>query len=111
MRIIAHLFITVITLLLLPEVIPGIVASDFYSAFIAAIILGIVNITLRPILFLLTLPITILTLGLFSFVVNAFLFWFVSTFIEGFTVDGLLPALLGATILSLVNWFFSRLHS
>ena len=77
--------------------------SSLYIAVMVALIWGLINVTLKPILYVLTLPINILTLGLFTFVINAFLFWFVATFVEGFSVDGFLPALLGTLIISIVS--------
>ena len=86
MGIITKLLLTVLALLLVSNFIPGITVSSFYIALIVAVVLGLVNLVLKPILIILTLPITLLTLGLFTFVINALLFWFVSTFIDGFVV-------------------------
>jgi putative membrane protein len=77
--------------------------QGLYIAIIAALILGVLNILVKPVLVLLTLPITIVTLGLFIFIINAFLFWFVASFIDGFTVDGFIPALLGSLIVSIIS--------
>ena len=66
-------------------------------------ILGILNILVKPILVILTLPITIVTLGLFIFVINAFIFLFVASLIEGFTVDGFIPALIGSILVSVIS--------
>ena len=93
----------VLALLLVARFIPGIEVENISTALIVAVILGIFNITLRPVLLLLTLPITLITLGLFSFVINAFLFWTVSAFIEGFIVTGFVSAFVGALILSLAS--------
>src|SRR5207244_3835893 len=82
----------------------GIYVDSFYIAVVVAIIWGILGWTVRPMLNLLALPITILTLGLFSFVVNALVFWFMASFIQGFHVDGFIPALIGTIVLSLVSW-------
>lgn len=89
--------------------IPGIMVDGLYIALIVAVLLGIVNTVLRPILFILTLPITILTLGLFTFVINALLFWFVASFVDGFTVAGFIPALLGSLFMSIVNAFGNKM--
>lgn len=86
----------------------GVYVSSFYVALIVAIIWGVLGFTVRPILTILTLPINLLTFGLFSFVINALLFWFLSSFIEGFNVDGFVPALLGSLILSAVSWVLHR---
>ncbi|MBU2542834.1 phage holin family protein [Patescibacteria group bacterium] len=97
------------TLLLLAYYLPGMEVSGWYSALITALVLGLVNAVLKPILLVLTLPVNILTLGLFTFVINALLFWFVASFIKGFDVAGFMPAFWGALILSVVSWFVSGL--
>lgn len=78
------------------------------TAFEAALVIGLVNAIVRPIVKLIALPITCLTLGMFSFVVNAFMFWLVSSFVPGFHVGGFIPALFGSVVMSIVsgplNW-------
>jgi len=91
-------------LLLVAEVVPGISVSSFYSALVVALVLGIMNALVRPLLIFLTLPINILTLGLFTLVINALLFWFVSTVVKGFEVAGFTAAFFGALILWAVAW-------
>ena len=86
---------------------PGIHVSSFGSAFISAMVLGILNAFFRPILIILTLPINILTLGMFTFVINAFLLMMTSGVIGGLIVDGFGSALLGSLIISLVSWLLS----
>lgn len=103
MKILARVLITALALLLVAELIPGIVVEGLFAAIIAAIILGLLNLIARPVLVVLTLPITILTLGLFIFIINAMLFWFVASFVEGFDVSGFWPALLGSLIVSIVS--------
>lgn len=109
LRLVAKLLLVVFALLLAAYVVPGITVSGFYIALIVAVLLGVVNLIVRPILVILTLPITILTLGLFIFVINALLFWFVASFVDGFDVDGFIPALLGTLIVSVVSWFGNKL--
>lgn len=87
--------------------ISGIEVSGFFSAFLAAAILGILNIFFRPILFILTLPINLLTFGLFTFVINALLLKMASGVIEGFQVHGFWSALFGALVISVVNWLLT----
>jgi putative membrane protein len=87
--------------------ISGIQVSGFFSAFFAAAILGVLNVFFRPILLILTLPINILTLGLFTFVINALLLKMASGVISGFVVQGFWSAIWGALIISLVNWLLS----
>lgn len=91
-------------LLLIARYVPGIAIANFYTALVVAVIWGILGLTVRPVLKLLTLPINIITFGLFSLVLNALLFWFLSTFIKGFVVAGFIPALIGTVILSVVAW-------
>jgi len=85
----------------------GIHVRDFFSAFLAAAVLGVLNVLLRPILIILTLPITIFSLGLFMFVINAFLLAMVSGVIPGFEVHGFWTAVFGALIISIINWLLS----
>jgi len=95
-------------LLLVAYLYPGVAVASFFSAMIAALILGLVNAVVRPILVILTLPVTLLTLGLFLFVINALLFWFVAEIVQGFHVTGFVAALVGSILYSLVtlviNW-------
>ncbi len=109
MGIIARLIGTVFALFLAASIVPGFAVDGIYSAIIVAVVLGILNLTLRPILLLLTLPLNLLTFGLFSFVVNAGLIWFVASFIEGFTISGFVPALLGGALVTLVQWALHKL--
>lgn len=95
--------INAVALLLVAYLVPGFEVVSLYHALIAALVLGLVNALIRPILFILTLPITILTLGLFTFVINAFMIWFVSTVVDGFDVAGFTPALLAAIILWVIS--------
>jgi len=99
----------VLALLLAANLVNGIQVESLYTALIVAIVLGVLNILVRPVLVLLTLPVTVLTLGLFILVVNASLFWFVGTFVKGFTVEGFTPALIGSLIVSLISWFAHKL--
>ena len=108
MKIIAKLLLTTLTLLLVAKYVPGISVEGFYTALIAALILGILNIFVKPILFILTFPITVLTVGLFVLVINAALFWFAASFIDGFSVTGLWPAFLGSLIVTVVSTIGNR---
>ena len=87
----------------------GMEVRGFLSAFFAAAVLGILNAVLRPVLIILTLPLNILSLGLFTFVINAFLLKMASGVIPGFEVHGFWPALFGSLIISLVSWLLSSL--
>lgn len=87
--------------------ISGIEVNGFFSAFFAAAILGILNIFFRPILFILTLPINLLTFGLFTFVINALLLKMASGVISGFQVHGFWSAVFGSLVISVVNWLLT----
>jgi putative membrane protein len=86
------------------HIMEGIRLSGFFSAFFTAAVIGILNTMFRPLLIVLTLPINILTLGLFTFVINALLLQMASVFVSGFYVAGFGVALFGSLIISLVNW-------
>lgn len=103
MKILARILVTALALLIVARLIPGIEVEGIYAAIIAAVLLGVFNLIARPILVVLTLPITIVTLGLFIFVINALLFWFVASFVEGFAVSGFLTALIGSLIVSVIS--------
>jgi len=88
-------------------VVPGIQVEGVSTLLLAALALGLVNAFVRPLLILLTLPLTLVTLGLFLLVINAALFWLVSVFFSGFIVHGFIAALGGAIVTGLVSWFAS----
>ncbi len=91
-------------LLLLTRFLPGITVDGWYAALIAALILGLINAVIRPLIVLLTLPINILSLGLFTFVINALLFWFAASVVDGFAVSGFTSAFLGALIMTIFGF-------
>jgi putative membrane protein len=95
--------ITAVSLLITAHFIPGFELKGIVAAAIAAVIVGLVNAIVRPILFWLTLPITILTLGLFTFVLNALTIWIASGLTPGFRIDGFIPALIGSLVLSVIS--------
>lgn len=103
MKLFARILITALALLITARIIPGIEVESLYTAIIAALILGLLNVFVKPLLVILTLPITILTLGLFMFVINAGLFLFAASFIDGLSVDGFLTALLGSLVVSVIS--------
>jgi putative membrane protein len=111
MSFIARFLVTPVALLLAAVIIPGVVVSGIYIALIVAILLGIINITLRPLLILLTLPITIITLGLFTFVINALLLLLLASFVDGLAFNGFIPALLTALLLAFANWAADKLFN
>lgn len=112
MMLILRWIINALALLLVTQLVAGFEVESFYFALIAALILGLINAVIRPIILVLTFPLTIITLGLFTFVINALLIWFASTFLQGFSVEGFLPALAAAIILWAVsmvtNWMLER---
>ncbi|PSB29637.1 phage holin family protein [Stenomitos frigidus] len=100
---------TALSLVITAHFVPGFKIDSFTAALIGAVILGVVNAIVRPILTLLTLPLTIVTLGLFLFVVNAFTFWLVAAITPGFHLAGFLTALIGAIVLTIVSSIVSLL--
>lgn len=109
MKLLLVWLINAVALMAVAYLLPGIEVSSFITALIAALVLGLVNAVIRPILILLTLPATVLTLGLFIFVINGLLFWFVGSFIAGFVVSGFWWGVAGAIVYSVVSWALSVL--
>ncbi|HTM23791.1 MAG TPA: phage holin family protein [Vicinamibacterales bacterium] len=109
MRFLLRLILNGVAVFLAANLIPGIAVAGPGSAFVAGIILGFVNALVRPLLILLTLPFTILTLGLFIFIVNAVCLALVAWLVPGFSVHGFGAALLGSIFISLVSWILSAL--
>jgi putative membrane protein len=101
--------INAVALIGVAYLLPSVSISSFGAALVAALVLGLVNAVIRPILVLLTLPVTLLTLGLFIFVINGLLFWLVGSFIQGFFVAGFWAGVVGAIIYSLISWALSAL--
>ena len=114
MKLLLRWFVNAVTLLAATQIITGFHVSSFYAALIAALVLGLLNAIIRPILLILTLPVTIVTLGLFTFVINGLLVWFMATFVKGVSVDGFLPALavgiLTWAVSTLMSWFFAEME-
>ncbi|HET8703041.1 MULTISPECIES: phage holin family protein [Castellaniella] len=92
-----------VALLVVAYILPGITVASFGSALIAALVLGLLNAVVKPLLILLTLPLTIVTLGLFLLVLNALVFWFAGSILKGFQVDGFWWAVIGAIVYSIVS--------
>lgn len=109
-KIITHVVVVALALLLAARFIPGIEISSFYIALISAVVIGLLNLIIRPVLFVLTLPLTILTFGLFAFVLNALMVWFAASFIEGFAIEGFWPALLCSLVVSVASFLASRIN-
>ena len=104
MRFLIRVLVNGAAILLAAYLVPGVAVRSPATAFIAGLVLALINAIVRPILVFLTFPITLLTLGLFIFVLNAFCFWLASVVVPAFTVHGFWAALLGALIVSVVSW-------
>jgi putative membrane protein len=109
MEIILVWILNAVALLVVAYILPGITVASFGSALVAALVLGLLNTLVKPLLILLTLPITVVTLGLFLLVLNALVFWFAGSILKGFHVNGFWWAMLGAVVYSLVSGLLSRL--
>ena len=103
MRLLLIWLINALSLLAVAYFLPSVSVASFYIALITALVLGLLNTLIRPVLVLITLPITILTLGLFTLVINALLFWFVASFVAGFHVAGFWSAFWGALLYSVIS--------
>ncbi|MFA5942069.1 MAG: phage holin family protein [Candidatus Paceibacterota bacterium] len=106
MKLFFHWLIAAIAILLAARIVPG-ASATLIGALITAVVLGALNLFIRPILTILTLPITILTLGLFSFVINALLVMLASYLVPGFTVAGFWAAIFFSLVLMIINWVFN----
>ena len=109
MRLLVAWLVNTLALIAVAYLMPGVSVASFGTALVAALVLGLVNAIVRPILVLLTLPVTVLTLGLFIFVINGVMFWLVANFVGGFYVAGFGTALLAALLYSLISWALSAL--
>lgn len=98
-----------LALLFVAWIVPGIRLAGALPAFWAALVIGLVNISIRPLLLILTLPINILTLGLFTFIINALMFLLVAKLVPGFSVEGFGAALLGSVLLAVISIFINRI--
>lgn len=100
-----------LALLFTAWIVPGISFVNFQTALLAALVMGFINLFIRPIVLIFTLPLNLLTLGLFTFVINALMFLLVAKIVAGFAVAGFLAALLGSLVLSLISVFINRIDS
>lgn len=98
MKLITKWLLSAMALLFVAYVYTGVEVKNFAAALIAAFVIGLFNLVVRPVLVVLTLPVTVLTLGLFLFVINALMFWAAAVVLDGFNVGGFLPALVGSLI-------------
>ncbi len=110
MSILISWFVSALVILVASYLLPGVHIAGFLTALVVAVVLGIINAILKPILVILTLPINILTLGLFTLVINAFLVLLTSAIVPGFKVDGFLWAFIFSILLSIINMFLHSLR-
>lgn len=109
MRFLLRVLLNAVAVLLAARIVPGIYVTGASAALVAGLVLGVINAVIRPVLIILTLPFTILTLGLFIFIVNAICLALVAWLVPGFGVHGFAAALLGSIFISLVSWVLSAL--
>ena len=109
MRLLLVWVINAVALFALPYVFPWVQVDTFWAALVAALVLGLINALIRPLLVLLTLPVTIVTLGLFIFVINGMMFLLAAWLLEGFVVDGIWAGVFGSMVYSLISWALTRL--
>lgn len=107
MKLLTIWILNALALIAVANFVPGIHVDGFAAALVAAFVLGLVNALIRPLLLLLTLPVTLVTLGLFIFVINGLLFWFVGSVLRDFVVDSFWHGILGALLYSLFSWALS----
>ena len=102
--VITRWLIITMAILVASRVVPGIEVDTLMTAIIAAAVLGLINVFIKPVLLILTLPLSILTLGVFTFILNALMLELVAYFVKGFKVQSFLAAFLGSLLISVVNW-------
>lgn len=109
LRLLLVWLLNALALMAVAYLMPSVQVASFGAALVAALVLGLVNTLVRPVLVLLTIPVTILTLGIFYFVLNGLLFWGVGSLLEGFEVGGLASGILGGILYGLIAWALSAL--
>ena len=115
MSFVVRLILSALAFLAVANLVPGIAVASFWTALVLAILWGIIGVTVKPIVLILTLPINILTLGIFTFILNGFFLWLLGGIVKGFEVQGFWVAVLGALVLSILNmlihWTLERLNN
>jgi len=111
MKILMRLAINVFALFVVEYLVPGFVLKDLWTAIVAAVAIGIVNTFIKPVLQLIALPISILTLGIGAFLINVFLLWGTSKLVPGFSIANFSTALIASVVLTLVAWFLHKIAS
>lgn len=109
MRLAGKLLINILALLVVEYLVPGFILQDVAAAVVAAIVIGIVNTLIKPILQLIALPISIMTFGIAAFLINVSLLWLTSLVVPGFAITSFTTAIIASIVLSLVSWFLHRL--
>jgi putative membrane protein len=109
MKLLAAWIVNALALLGVAYLVPGIHMSSIWIALVAAVVIGLANMLIKPILVIFTLPVTIITLGLFIFVINGVLFWGVGHFLQGFEVKTLMAGIIGALAYSVISWVLSAI--
>jgi len=109
MKLLIGWLLNALALLAVAYLVPDIHVSSFMSALIAAAIIGLANILIKPILVILSLPVTIITLGLFIFVINGLLFWLAGYVLQGFDVKTIIAGIIGAIVYSVISWILSAI--
>ena len=108
-NLVGRVAINIVALLIVAYIIPGFIIADFKSAIVAAIVIGVLNTFIRPLLQIIFLPLSILTLGIFAFIINVGLLLFAASIVPGFEINGFLTAAVASIALALVNAFFHKL--
>jgi putative membrane protein len=108
MKTILKIVIIALAIMGLPRFIPGIAVSGFFYALLAALVIGVVNLLIKPLISLITLPVNIFTLGLFGLLVNGGLLWLVAHYVPGFSIATFTAAFLGALVIVVLNWIISK---
>jgi putative membrane protein len=106
-----RIVVNTLAIMLAASILPGIRVEGVVPALVGGLLLGLVNAVVRPVLIVLTLPITLLTLGLFLLVLNGLCFWLVASLVRGFSVAGFWPAFFGALLVTIVSWIMTALIS
>ncbi|MEN9327483.1 MAG: hypothetical protein RI947_291 [Candidatus Parcubacteria bacterium] len=109
MGLIIKLLVSGLAVFITAYLLPGVIVDSFVTALIVAVVLGIINTVIKPVILLLTLPVTLITLGLFTFVINALMILLTSALVDGFDVANFWWALLFSLVLSIVSWFLESL--
>ena len=109
MRVIIGWLINAVALIAVSYLLKSVTVASFGTALMVALVIGLLNILIKPILFILTLPVTILTLGLFTFVLNGLMFWLASRLVDGFSVSSFGMAIVAAVVYSIISWAISSL--